>query len=177
MDRRITNVPNSPFAVRQLVCALLPRQQFPPQGNEEKRGTQRWAKIGIECLRGGRNHPTHFRARCESGACGNKQFVSWRGRVAYVCDSFFSYTHRVAPNDADLTIDSDSSRRFRRWLTSRLWSDMCRGYTRVVHNESSRGIFYKRRSSKTFKENVEKLRCNRWFYFISAIFSPLLNIL
>lgn len=31
MDRRITNVPNSPFAVRQLVCALLPRQQFPPK--------------------------------------------------------------------------------------------------------------------------------------------------
>lgn len=119
MDRRITNVPNSPFAVRQLVCALLPRQQFPPKEtrkNVERNDGRRLASSVCEADATTRPIFVHG----ESGACGNKQFVSWRGRVAYVCDSFFSYTHRVAPNDADLTIDSDSSRRFRRWLTSRL---------------------------------------------------------
>lgn len=74
--------------------------------------------------------PNPISVRCESRACGNKQFVTWRVEarrhtLSHVVSIFFWRTHGVAPHNVDVTINSNASRfpqylRSRRSLTSRL---------------------------------------------------------
>lgn len=68
----------------------------PPRKNIER--SEDWHRV---CLRGGRvcNRPTHFRVRCESGACGNKQFVSWRGRGVRLRLLFLLHAPCCSAND------------------------------------------------------------------------------
>ena len=91
MDRRITNLANSPF--RESVCALLPQQQFSPL--KEKHRAQRRLASSVFAT----DQPIFvYGVRAEHVAISN---LLVGGVEAYVCDSFFSYTHRVAPRTID----------------------------------------------------------------------------
>lgn len=124
---------------------------------------QEWVKIGIGCLQGRRRgHPTPIFVRCESRACGNKQFVTWRvgatslpGRHTFAsiiipsCSG--ARTAFLSPTSprADATINNDASRCFprylrpRRSLTSRLSLRPARRSTTIWRHSLSCTLFHR----------------------------------